>query len=311
MELREQDGTVTIAAALPGVDAKHITVEITPQGVVIKASSEHEHAADKGQIHSSEFTSGQIFRSLPFPKAVDAMKAKAEYQNGMLNITVPIATEPEPRASAALKASQVLKGCAKPTGDRRLHSGGGWCGKVDRDGRAATRRAGNSDMAAMRFNQALGRRQPETGSPRFGGEERREDLLPHFRGNPRTAIAERNLTGIVQRRERDANRALSLHRLRAVDQQVFEHNGQEAGIGLDGLRGSVDVHLDVLKRGITTEQVRRRHDQGAQLHRRRLGLRRPRKQQEILHELVQRVNARRRSLWRWQRLYCPAANASR
>jgi HSP20 family molecular chaperone IbpA len=32
-----------------------------------------------------------VFRSLPFPRAVDASKAKAEYQNGILNITVPIA----------------------------------------------------------------------------------------------------------------------------------------------------------------------------------------------------------------------------
>ena len=37
-----------------------------------------------------------MFRLLSFPKTVDATKAKAEYQNGMLNITVPIG--PEARA---------------------------------------------------------------------------------------------------------------------------------------------------------------------------------------------------------------------
>jgi HSP20 family protein len=95
VELREQDGTFAIAAALPGVDAKDITVDITPQDVVIKAATEHKHAEDKGQVHCCEFT-GQVFRSLAFPKAVDAAKAKAEYQNGMLKITVPIA--PEARA---------------------------------------------------------------------------------------------------------------------------------------------------------------------------------------------------------------------
>jgi HSP20 family protein len=93
VELREQDGILTIAAALPGVDAKDITVDITSQDVVIKAATEHKHTESKGQVHRSEFTAGQYFRSLPFPKAVDATKAKAEYQNGMLNITVPIAPE--------------------------------------------------------------------------------------------------------------------------------------------------------------------------------------------------------------------------
>ncbi len=97
VELREQDGILTIAAALPGVDAKDITVDITSQDVVIKAATEHKHIESKGQVHRSEFTAGQYFRSLPFPKAVDATKAKAQYQNGMLNITVPIA--PEARAN--------------------------------------------------------------------------------------------------------------------------------------------------------------------------------------------------------------------
>ena len=96
VELREQDGTFTVAAALPGVDAKDITVDITPQDVVIKAATEHKHTEDKGQVHCCEFTTGQFFRSLSFPKAVDAAKANADYQNGMLNITVPIT--PEARA---------------------------------------------------------------------------------------------------------------------------------------------------------------------------------------------------------------------
>jgi HSP20 family molecular chaperone IbpA len=93
VELREKDGTFTIAAALPGVDAKDITVDITPQDVVIQAATEHKHTEDKGQVHRCEFTAGDVFRSLTFPKAVDTANAKAEYQNGMLHITVPIAPE--------------------------------------------------------------------------------------------------------------------------------------------------------------------------------------------------------------------------
>jgi len=96
VELREKDGTFSIAAALPGVAAKDITVDITPQDVVIRATTEHMHTEDKGQVYRSEFTAGEFFRSLPFPKAVDATKAKADFHNGMLNITVPIA--PEARA---------------------------------------------------------------------------------------------------------------------------------------------------------------------------------------------------------------------
>lgn len=76
VELREQDGMFTLAAALPGVDAKAITVDITPQDVVIKAS-ERTHTEDKGEVHRCEFTSGEYFRSLPFPKAVDPKEGQS------------------------------------------------------------------------------------------------------------------------------------------------------------------------------------------------------------------------------------------
>ena len=93
VELREQDGNFTLEAALAGVEAKDIKIEITPREVVIKAATEHTHAAAKGEIHRCEFAPGQVFRSVTFPKAVDVSKAKAEYQNGLLNLTVPIAPE--------------------------------------------------------------------------------------------------------------------------------------------------------------------------------------------------------------------------
>jgi HSP20 family protein len=90
IELREQNDAFTVVAALPGMDPKEITVNITPMNVVIKAVRERRHTEDKGQVHRSEFTSGEIFRSIDFPKTVDTAKARAEFQNGMLHITVPI-----------------------------------------------------------------------------------------------------------------------------------------------------------------------------------------------------------------------------
>jgi len=93
VELREQDGTFTVSVALPGIDAKDIAVDITPKDVVIRAATGHTHTEDRGQVHRCEFTAGEVFRSLPFPKAVDATKARAEYRNGMLCIRVPIAQE--------------------------------------------------------------------------------------------------------------------------------------------------------------------------------------------------------------------------
>ena len=93
IELRENEGTFTVAAELAGVDPKDVNVEITPQDLVIRAQTEHTHPKDKGQVHQCEFVAGQIFRSVHFPKPVDVTKAKAEYKNGLLTVTAPVATE--------------------------------------------------------------------------------------------------------------------------------------------------------------------------------------------------------------------------
>jgi HSP20 family protein len=89
IELREKDGALTVVAALAGVDPKHVTVDITPQDMLIRAEIEHTHSKDEGQVHLCEFGAGHAFRSVHFPKPVDMMKARAEYKNGLLTVTAP------------------------------------------------------------------------------------------------------------------------------------------------------------------------------------------------------------------------------
>src|SRR5438105_15906576 len=57
-ELSEKDGQLQIEAAIPGVEAKDIDVEVTADDIVLKAETQHEHAEQKGEIHFCEFKSG-------------------------------------------------------------------------------------------------------------------------------------------------------------------------------------------------------------------------------------------------------------
>ena len=91
VELRQKDNQFEVLAALPGVEVKDLDVQITPDDVLIKAETSHEHAADAGTVHVCEFESGNIFHSIHFPEKIDPDSAKAEYQNGMLRLTAAIA----------------------------------------------------------------------------------------------------------------------------------------------------------------------------------------------------------------------------
>jgi HSP20 family protein len=91
VELRQKDGQFEVLAALPGVEAKDLDVRITPEDLLIRAETAHEHTADKGAVHLCEFDGGKLFRSIHFPEKIDPDSVKAEYRNGMLRLTAAIA----------------------------------------------------------------------------------------------------------------------------------------------------------------------------------------------------------------------------
>jgi len=90
VELRENNGTFTVVAALPGVEANDVSVDVSADGVVIKAAA-HSCSQTKGRTEPCEFAVADLFRSVHLPKPVDAAKARAEYRDGLLTVTVPAA----------------------------------------------------------------------------------------------------------------------------------------------------------------------------------------------------------------------------
>lgn len=91
VELRQKDNQFEVFAALPGIEAKDLDVEVTPEDVLIKAETTHEHTVEKGTVHVCEFEGGKLFRSVHFPEKIDPESVKADYRNGMLHLTAAIA----------------------------------------------------------------------------------------------------------------------------------------------------------------------------------------------------------------------------
>jgi HSP20 family protein len=91
VELRQKDGRFELLAALPGIDAKDIDVQVTRDEVLIKADSGRENTVEKGTVCLSEFGRDRLFRSVRFPERIAPDTTKAEYRNGMLRVTASIA----------------------------------------------------------------------------------------------------------------------------------------------------------------------------------------------------------------------------
>lgn len=91
VEVRQKDNQFEVLAATPGVEAKDLDVQITPDDLLIKADVDHRHAAEEGAVHVCEFTGGKLFRSVHFPEKIDPNSVKVEYRNGLLRLTAAIA----------------------------------------------------------------------------------------------------------------------------------------------------------------------------------------------------------------------------
>ncbi len=69
IELREDDGVFVVVAALPGLETKDVTVEVTPQDLVIRAETSHTRSESKGRVHLSEFSTGRGVSIAAFSEA--------------------------------------------------------------------------------------------------------------------------------------------------------------------------------------------------------------------------------------------------
>jgi HSP20 family protein len=93
IELAEKDDQFEIKVAVSGIDPRDLKVEVTEEDLLVKGETRTEKKEEKGEVYTSEFESGSLFRSIHLPKKVDPNKVKAELKNGLLIVMAPIAEE--------------------------------------------------------------------------------------------------------------------------------------------------------------------------------------------------------------------------
>jgi HSP20 family protein len=91
IDISEKDGTYTIEAAIPGFRKDDVSIEVDSNQVTISGDVQ-ESSDDRSSRRYSELRRSSFTRTISLPRDVDPDRAKADFQNGMLTITVPSAT---------------------------------------------------------------------------------------------------------------------------------------------------------------------------------------------------------------------------
>lgn len=90
LDVKEDDKAYTIHAEIPGVKKEDINVDVDGGQVSIRAEVKRESEKKDGEkvLHSERYY-GMVSRSMSLPSEVDPQGAKAEYKDGVLQLTLP------------------------------------------------------------------------------------------------------------------------------------------------------------------------------------------------------------------------------
>jgi HSP20 family protein len=97
IDLKETDTDVVIKAELPGVEPDEVDVSIMEGVLVIKGEHKEEKEEKEASYYSRELRYGSFSRSINLPAAINAEKAEAVFENGILTLTLPKTEEAKPR----------------------------------------------------------------------------------------------------------------------------------------------------------------------------------------------------------------------
>ena len=98
LELEEKDNTLFVRADLPGMKKEHVKVEVAPEGVTITGERKEEKEEKKEGYFRTERLYGSFERFVPLPDGAVLDKALAEFEDGVLTVTVPLGNVPKPEA---------------------------------------------------------------------------------------------------------------------------------------------------------------------------------------------------------------------
>ena len=96
-DLIESDTHYLLRADLPGVSEDDISVELHDNVLTISGERKSQHEQRTAGYHRVERSSGSFRRSVRVPRGVDADQITANFDRGVLEVSIPKPEQVEPR----------------------------------------------------------------------------------------------------------------------------------------------------------------------------------------------------------------------
>ena len=96
-ELSEDEDNYYATLEVPGVDKNELSINIQENILTIAGEKKNQQEEQNKKYHYTDISYGKFQRRFKLPVGIDTKKTQADYQNGVLQITVPKAESSKPR----------------------------------------------------------------------------------------------------------------------------------------------------------------------------------------------------------------------
>ena len=98
VDISETESAYLIKGEIPGVKKEDVKVTIQEGLLTIRGERKRQKEEKNKKFHRVECSYGSFVRSFRVPDDADDAAVKAEFKDGMLNVTLPKSEKPKPKA---------------------------------------------------------------------------------------------------------------------------------------------------------------------------------------------------------------------
>jgi HSP20 family protein len=97
VDIEESENGYTFHAELPGLEKKDVNITVKDNILTISGEKARKNEDKKRNFHRIESSYGKFQRCFKLPQNIKQDEIKADFNNGILNISIPLAEEAKPR----------------------------------------------------------------------------------------------------------------------------------------------------------------------------------------------------------------------
>ncbi len=104
IEVTQRGNDFVVCAELPGLRPEEVHLEATEDALILRGERRQEQESAERGLHRTERRYGQFYREIPLPEGANAEQAKAQFNHGLLEITIPVTQQQNQRRQIPIES---------------------------------------------------------------------------------------------------------------------------------------------------------------------------------------------------------------